>query len=88
MIDNEATVQIARNGKLTWKTCHIKRRFNYVRQGQQDGTHQLNWIPCESQFADILTKTQVFSKIDLHIDKVRCTLPEHMLRPSIDSTEI
>jgi hypothetical protein len=57
MIDNEATVQIVRNGKLTRKTCHIEWRFHYVRQGQQDGTHQLHWIPCESQLADILTKT-------------------------------
>jgi hypothetical protein len=88
MIDNEATVQIARNGKLTRKKRHIKRRFHYVRQGQQDGTHQLHWIPCESQLADILTKTQVSSKIDLHIDKALCTLPDHMLQPSNDSTEI
>ncbi|KAI2491797.1 hypothetical protein MHU86_22765 [Fragilaria crotonensis] len=46
MIDNEATVQIAKNGKLTRKTRHIERRFHFVRQGQQDGIHQLHWIPC------------------------------------------
>jgi hypothetical protein len=88
MIDNEATVQITCNGKLTQKSRHIERRFHYVRQGQQDSTHQLHWIPCESQLADILTKTQVSSKIDLHTDKVLCTLPDHMLQPSNDSTEI
>ena len=78
LLNNEATVQIACNGKLTCKTHHIEQRFHYVRQGQQDGTHQLHWIPCESQLADILTKTQVSSKIDLHINKVFCTLPDHM----------
>jgi hypothetical protein len=58
-------------------------------QGQQDRTHQLHWIPCkESQLADILTKTQVSTKIDLHIDKVLCSLPDHMLQPSTNSTEI
>ena len=88
MIDNKAIVQIACNAKLTWKTRHIERHFHYVRQIQQEGTHQLHWIPCESQLADILTKTQVSSKIDLHIDKVLCTLPDHMLQPSNDSTEI
>ena len=46
MIDKEATVQIACNGKLTRKTCHIERPFHYVCQGQQDGTHQLHWKPC------------------------------------------
>jgi hypothetical protein len=89
MLDNVATVQIARNGKLTRKTRHIEGRFHYVRQGQQDGTHQLHWIvPCESQLADSPTKNQVSSKIDLHIDKVLCTLPDHMLQPPNDSTEI
>ena len=70
MIDNEATVQIAKNGKLTQKACHIERRFHFVRKGQQDGSHQLHWIPCESQLADILTKTQVSSMIDPHLTKI------------------
>jgi hypothetical protein len=56
MIDNEATVQITKNGRLTRKTRHIKRCFHFVRQGQQDGIHQLHWIPCNSQLANILTK--------------------------------
>ncbi len=89
MIDNEATVQIARNGKLTRKTRHNKWCFHYVCQGQQGGTHQLHWIPWEeSQLADILTKTQASSKIDIHIDNVLCIFPYHMLQPSNNSTEI
>ena len=83
MIDNEATVQIAKNGKLTRKTRHIERRFHFVRQGQQDGTHQLHWIPCDSQLADILTKTQLSGKIDPHLTKIFCVLPDHMLSPSM-----
>ncbi|KAI2503718.1 Reverse transcriptase (RNA-dependent DNA polymerase) [Fragilaria crotonensis] len=72
MIDNEATVQIAKNG-------HIERRFHFVRQGQQDGIHQLHWIPCDYQLADILTKTQLSGKIDPHLKKIFCILPDHML---------
>ena len=87
-LDNKATVQIACNGKLTRKTSHIEQCFHYVHQGQQDSTHQLHWIPCESQSADILTKMQVSSKIDLHIEKILCTLPDHMVQPSNNSTEI
>ena len=85
MIDNEATVQIAKNGKLTRKTRHIERRFHFVRQGQQDGIHQLHWITCESQLADILTKTQTASKIDPHLIKIFCILPEHL---TLNSKEI
>jgi hypothetical protein len=36
---------------------HIERRFHFVCQGQQDIIHQLHWIPYDSQFANILTKT-------------------------------
>jgi hypothetical protein len=56
--------------------------------GHQGSTHQLHWIPCDSQLADILTKAQVSSKIDIHIDKVLCFLPDHMLQSSNNSTEI
>ena len=90
MIDNEATVQIAKNGKLTRKTRHIERRFHFVRQGQQDGTHQLHWITCESQLADILTKTQTASKINPHLTKIFSKLPEHLTsqETTSSSTEI
>jgi hypothetical protein len=82
MVDNDATVQIAKNGKLTRKTRHIERRFHFVRQGQQDGIHQLHWIPCDSQLADVLTKTQPASKIDPHLTKIFCVLPDHLLSTS------
>ena len=79
MVDNDATVQIAKNGRLTRKTRHIERRFHFVRQGQQEGTHQLHWIPCTYQLADVLTKTQPASKIDPHLSKIFCILPNHLL---------
>jgi hypothetical protein len=76
VIGNAATVQIAKNSKLTQKSCHIEQRFHFIRQGQQDDSHQLHWIPCESQLADILTKSQVSSKIDPHLTKI---LPHFLL---------
>jgi hypothetical protein len=79
MINNEATVQIAKNGKLTRKTQHIERCFHFVHQGQQDSIQLLHWIPCNSQLADILTKTQLSGKIDPHLKKVFCVLPDHMI---------
>jgi hypothetical protein len=79
MIDNEATIQITKNGKLMCKTHHIKQRFHFVRQDQQDGIHQLHWIPCDSQLANILTKTQLSGKIDPHLTKIFCVLPDHII---------
>ena len=55
MVDNEAAVQIAKNGKLTRKTRHVERRFHFVKQGQQDGLHKIFWVPAEHQLSDILT---------------------------------
>ena len=78
MIDNEATVQIAQNGKLTRKTRHIERRFDYVKEGQRSGMHQLFWIPATHQLADILTKSQLSSKIDPQLPRIFSTLPTHM----------
>jgi hypothetical protein len=73
---NEETVLIACNSNLTHKTRHIKQHFHHVHQDQQDSTHQLHWKPCESQLADIPTKAQESSNIDLHIiDKIFYTLP-------------
>ena len=69
MIDDEAIVQIASNRKLTQKTHHIEQRFHYDCQGQQDCTHQLRGIPCESQCADILSKTQVSPRLTFTLTK-------------------
>jgi hypothetical protein len=64
MVDNEAAVQMVKNGKMTRKTRHIERSFHFFRQGQQDRVHQLHWVSNVHQLADIMTKTQVASKID------------------------
>jgi hypothetical protein len=55
----------SKNGERTRKTRHTKQRSHFVRQGQQNGIHQLHWIPCDSELADILTKTQIFGKLIL-----------------------
>ena len=80
MIDNEAAVQMARNGKLSRKARHVERRFHFVRQGQESGFHSLNWVPGDLQLADILTKTQHASKIDPHLEKVMTKLPAFLTK--------
>ena len=80
MVDNEATVKIARNGRLTRKTRHVERRFHYVKQGQATRAHELHWIPGEAMVSDILTKAQEASKIDPQIERMFIVLPEHMTR--------
>jgi hypothetical protein len=93
--NNEAIVQIAQNGKLPFKTCHIKQPFCHVRQDRQDGIHQLHWnlvhhnlLTSTKQKQTKQAKTQVPSKTDLHINKIICTLPNHMLQSTYKSMEI
>jgi hypothetical protein len=88
MKDIEEIVQIAQNGKLTCKTRNIKQHFHHVRQDQQDGTYQLYWNLVRHNLLTSSNKTQVPSKTDLHINKIFCTLPNHMVQPTNKSTEI
>jgi hypothetical protein len=83
MVNNNATVQIAKNGKLTRKTRHIECRFHFVRQGQQDGIDQLHLIPCKYQLADVLKKTLPVNTIDPHLSNIFCVLPNHLLSPTL-----
>ena len=84
MTDNTATVQMAKNGRLTRKTRHIERRFHYVREGQQNGLHALHWISQHSMLADVMTKSQAAYKIDPHLPSILFKLPAHM---TIDTSQ-
>jgi hypothetical protein len=97
--NNEVIVQIAQNGKLPCKTCHIKQQpFCHVHQDRLDGIHQLHWnlvyhnlltsTKTKKQKKTKQAKTQVPSKTDLHINKIICTLPNHMLQSTNESLEI
>ena len=78
MCDNQAAVQIAKNGKLGRKSRHIERRFHFVRQGQRIGLHRLHWLSGQFMLSDILTKSQSSSKIDPHLPYIFTTLPKHL----------
>lgn len=78
MTDNSATVQMAKNGRLTRKTRHIERRFHYVRAGEQAKVHTLQWCPSSYMVADVMTKSQPAYKIDPHLPNFMFKLPSHM----------
>ena len=54
-----------------------------LRELHQRGEVTVSFCPGNLQLADILTKTQTSSKIDPHLSKIFCTLPDHLI-----STEI
>ena len=75
VIDNEATVSMSKNYKPTKKNRHIARRFHYVREGQRNKQHKINWISAEDQLADDMTKTQLSEKTKKQVDRTMIKLP-------------
>ena len=41
LVDNEPTVNMARNFKPSKRNRHIERRFHYVRNGQAENKHMV-----------------------------------------------
>ena len=76
LIDNQATVSIAKSKKMTSKNRHIRRREHYVRQGQEQGEHSVHWLPAENQLADIMTKTQDSKKFLPLFTKIFTKIPD------------
>jgi hypothetical protein len=77
-VDNSAAVAMAKSHKFNKKSRHIARHFHFVRQGVDDGLHEVTWVSKNVQLADIMTKTQPASKIDPHLPYIIHKLPEHL----------
>ena len=58
IVDNEATISMARCNKDTAGNRHVARRYHYVRQGTTLKEHIFfEWIGTKNQLADMLTKS-------------------------------
>ena len=68
---------MSKNYKPTKKNRHIARRYHYVREGQKNNYHHLEWIPAEDQLADDLTKTQPADKSRPHVERTLIKLPDY-----------
>ena len=76
LIDNQATVRMSKNYKVTAKNRHIARRWHFVRRGVRDKLFALHWIPAEDQLADDCTKTQVSTKSKPHFNRTLIKIPD------------
>ena len=76
LIDNQATVRMSKNYKVTSKNRHIARRWHFVRRGVEDKLFILKWIPGKDQLADECTKIQSSSKSFPHFSRTLIKVPE------------
>ena len=78
LIDNQATVRMSKNYKVTSKNRHVGRRWHYVRRGVKDGLFKLFWVPAKDQLADDMTKTQIASKQTLNFQRTLIKIPDRV----------
>jgi hypothetical protein len=78
LIDNQATVAMSRNYKISKKNRHIARRYHYVKQGVRTGDHVVEWISNEDMLADDLTKTQESSKSLPQMERTLFKIPDYV----------
>ena len=69
LVDNQATIRMSKNCKVTSKNRHIGRRWHFVRRGVHDKLFTLAWVPGIDQIADNCTKTQQASKSKPHFSR-------------------
>ena len=80
LVDNQTTVQMAKNYKVTAKNCHIAHRWHFVRQGEGK-LFTLSWIipGVDEELANDMTKTQPAHKSKFHhCDRTLIKLPDRM----------
>ena len=78
LIDNQATVKMSKNYKVTAKNRHIARRWHFVRRGVKANLFKLHWIPAEDQLADDMTKTQPSSVSFPHVLRTLLEVPDRV----------
>ena len=78
LVDNQATVQMSKNYKVTAKNRHIARRWHFVKRGVKAGLFKLHWIPAEDQLADDMTKTQSSTVSFPHVTRTLIVVPDRV----------
>ena len=77
LVDNQATVAMSNNYKVSKKNRHIARRYHYVKQGVKTKDHEVEWITSDDQLADDMTKTQESSKSLPHMKRTLVKIPDY-----------
>ena len=76
LVDNQATIRMSKNYKITSKNRHIARRWHFVRRGVQDKLFTLHWVSADDQLADDLTKTQPAAQSFPHFNRTLIKIPD------------
>ena len=63
--DNQSTIHMAGSGNSHGRTKHIDVRYHYIREQVESGIISVQYIPTESQTADIFMKPLTHQRFEL-----------------------
>jgi hypothetical protein len=78
LTDNQATVKMSKNYKVTAKNRHVGRRWHFVRRGTKANLFDLKWIKGDDQLADDMTKSQAARVSKKHFDRTLIKVPDRV----------
>jgi hypothetical protein len=73
--DNQSTIALAENGKISRRSKHIEIRYHYTRDKIGDQTIQLVYCPTDQMVADAFTKALSPEPFVRHRDKILAGAP-------------
>lgn len=56
MCDNQSAIHLIKNPVFHQRTKHIDVRYHFIRELQENGDININFVPTENQLADPFTK--------------------------------
>ena len=68
--DNQSAMKLTKNHGAAKMSKHIAVRYHYIRDLQETGTVDVDYIPSEDQLADMLTKNLARVKLEKMRSKV------------------
>lgn len=63
-VDNQSSIKLIKNGILRRKSKHIEVKYYFIKEKVDENQLKINYVPTESQTADILTKPLATTKFN------------------------
>jgi hypothetical protein len=76
-MDNKGAIDLAHNWSVGGRTRHDSIRQNFLRELQEEGTIEVEWIPTDMNSADLFTKNLAGPAFEKHVS-VYCGIDEYM----------
>ena len=76
LLDSQAAIAMSKNFKDSKQTRHMDRRRHYVREGSNEGRHELCYIPGDLMLADPGTKNCGKAEIQTRLKYMMANVPK------------